>query len=113
MQIAKRAAEADPNFVTAHHMLAIYHWDRREKNQALASIDRVLELEPDDIEALKLRDRIQSITSAEIAAYKTSDIAAATYNAGVRTFSLFRLIIAIMFAPARLVLWIMRLFLDK
>ena len=48
VQIAKKAVEADPDFVSAHHMLAVYHWDRREKNQALASVDRVLELDPDN-----------------------------------------------------------------
>jgi hypothetical protein len=113
VQIAKRAAEADPDFVTAHHMLAIYHWDRREKNQALASIDRVLELDPDDIEALKLRDRIQSMTSAEIAAYKASDIATATYNVGARTFNIFRFIVAIILLPIHIMWWIMRQFLGK
>ena len=82
VSIAKKAVEADPDYVYAHHMLAVYHWDRREKKQALASIDRVLELDPNDMEALKLRDRIQSMTTAEIAAYKTSDIATATYNVG-------------------------------
>jgi hypothetical protein len=91
-------------------MLAIYHWDRREKNQALASIDRVLELDPDDIEALKLRDRIQSMTTAEIAAYKTSDIAAATYYAGARTFNIVRFILAIIFFPMRIMA---RLFFGK
>ena len=97
--------------------LAVYHWDRREKNQALASIDRVLELDPDNIEALKLRDRIQSMTTAEIAAYKTTDIATATYNVGVRTFNITRLIIAIVLLPLHIALFPMRimsrLFLGK
>jgi tetratricopeptide (TPR) repeat protein len=110
VHIAKKAAEADPNYVYAHHMLAIYHWDRREKNQALASIDRVLELEPNNIEALKLRDRIQSLTTAERAVYKTTDIAATTFN-------ITRIILTIILLPVRIVLFplllISRLFLGK
>ena len=75
--------------------------------------DRVLELEPDNIEALKLRDRIESLTTMEIAAYKTSDMAALTYNTGLRTFGIVRLILAIILLPFRFILWIMSAFLGK
>lgn len=97
--IAERATKADATYAAVFDTLGMFHFHNRNRDAAITALTRALDLDPDNIETLKLLDRAQNMGVAEIATFKATKagmhVAGAgikVYNAGVHTRNFFAII---------------------
>jgi len=69
--VLKDALKIDPNFINAHYGLAGAYLNQNKIEEALAELQKVVELAPDSLEANYARNIIQKITQEKLKSQPT------------------------------------------
>lgn len=111
--IAERATTADPTCSESWRVLGLLHYENRNKQAAVAALTRASELDPDNIDIMKLLDRAQNMGLVEVVGFKATRVGIGVanagigvYNTGVVTWNIFAFTWNVVTAPLRFVLWI-------
>ena len=113
-----KSTEIDPNEPTAFYALGIVHAANHNKKKAVAALARAVALDPSNLDYRKELNRVESMTAAEIAAYKATrgaehvfdagigvaNAGIGVYNAGVTLWNIFAFTYNLLTWPLRLVL---------
>ena len=111
----RRATELDANNPTAQYVLGIVSMANMDRTRAIEAFTRAVELDPKNITYRKELNRAESLSTAEVAAYKATrageriyDAGIKTANAGIMAWNIFAIIWNIVTFPLRMVLAMMR-----
>ena len=109
------ASRLHPTNAAIFYMLGVVQAANRNKAEAVAALQRALELAPNDIQIRKELIRAEAMTGAEIATYKVTragervyDAGVATANAGIKTWNVFAITYNIVTLPIRIPLKIVQ-----
>lgn len=104
--LAQKAKAADPDNVDAWYWSGWFNFQQRNQEAALRDFERTLELDPDNIQALKFLDRTQNMGGMEIAAFKVVNARDNTLFAVGKTIGILRVPFLIATAPFRFVFFV-------
>ena len=83
-----------PDNPSAHYLLGLLHAANMNRSEAVAALQRAVDLDPKNLTYRKELNRAQSLSVGEIAAYKATragehvyDAGIATANAGIRVYN--------------------------
>lgn len=108
--IADKAKAADALNVDAWFWSGWFNFQQRNREAAIRDFERTLELEPDNIEALKFLDRTKNMGGGEIAAFKVVNARDNTLFAVGKTLRILRIPFLIISAPFRFIFFIGKTF---
>lgn len=108
IDIIRRAKAHDPNSVKAWFWSGWFNYEQRNRDAAVTDLERVLSLDPDNIEAMKLLDRAQNLGAAEIAVFKVANARDNTIIGVQKTVSILRIPFLIISFPFRAIYWLGR-----
>lgn len=88
--IAERACALDPNSTHAHYVAGWLNFEHKNRDRAISLLTRAVELAPNNLDAIKLLDRAQNMTAAEIATYKATAATEGTIKAARKTWNVIK-----------------------
>lgn len=73
ISIIDAAKALDPNSFDVWFWSGFFNFEQRNRDAAVRDLERALDLEPDNLPALKLHDRAKNLGAAEVALFKVAD----------------------------------------
>ena len=108
IRIIERAKVADPNNAEIWSWSGWFNFQQRNRSAAIADFQRVLELDPDNIDALKFLDRTKNMGGAEVAVFKVANARDNTIIGVEKTFRVMRIPFLIITFPFRVIYFLGR-----
>lgn len=102
------ATQLDPNNPRAFYVLGLTHAANMNRAKAVAAFEQAVALDPKNIAYRKELNRVQSVSGAEIAAYRATRAGEKVFDASVTTWNIFAIVWNIATFPLRVVVGIFR-----
>ncbi len=103
------ATKLNPNHPNAFFVLGLTHAANRNKAASVAALQRAVALDPKNITYRKELNRVESLSGAEIAAYRATRAGEKIYDASVLSWNIFAVVWNITTFPLRVVVGIFRM----